>query len=120
MQTIDVILKNEITNSSDHNLVKAKRDYANFVEMCKYCETIACRHKVFSDYFQDAAPACINRCDVCKNPKETQDALNLRLNSNELFVTPIRDNDFCNGECNNVAINLKSENYVYFLFLRYF
>ena len=28
---------------------------------------IRCRHALFSKYFGDAPPKCVNRCDVCKN-----------------------------------------------------
>lgn len=98
MQTIKRNLKNEITNSSDGDRVEKQRDYDEFLKMCSYCETIACRHKVFSDYFQNVSPECINRCDVCKNPKEAQNALDL-LFSNSLFLAPIPiPDDLCDGE----------------------
>lgn len=38
----------------------------------RYCESTQCRHRLFSDYFGDDPPRCVNRCDCCKNPKQVQ------------------------------------------------
>lgn len=35
--------------------------------MTEFCESLKCRHRLFSDYFGDDPPDCQNRCDVCKN-----------------------------------------------------
>merc|ERR1712142_1174375 len=36
------------------------------------CETVVCRHSVFSKYFGDKAPLCGGRCDVCKDGKSVE------------------------------------------------
>ena len=37
--------------------------------MVKYCESVACRHALFSKHFGDTPPACKNRCDACSDRK---------------------------------------------------
>ena len=47
----------------------------SFELMVKYCETVNCRHAVFSRYFGDSLPQCVDKCDVCKNLKEVKQAV---------------------------------------------
>ena len=35
--------------------------------MIKYCESATCCHGVFSRYFSDNDPVCLDKCDVCQN-----------------------------------------------------
>lgn len=112
MKTTELILKSEIANSNDNNVEKAKRNYADFLKMGEYCETIACRHKLFSNYFGDVPLPCKNRCDVCKNPKEAQDALDnfLQLSYN-FFLEPVQyedESDLNGGKCNYVPFVIVS------------
>jgi ATP-dependent DNA helicase Q5 len=36
------------------------------------CFFSRCRHSVFTDYFGDETPECIDKCDCCVNPKAVQ------------------------------------------------
>ncbi|XP_037931888.1 ATP-dependent DNA helicase Q5 [Teleopsis dalmanni] len=56
-------------------LEQAKRAMTNFDDIVSFCEMIQCRHKLFSDYFGDPPPDCGKQCDVCKNPKKIETAL---------------------------------------------
>ncbi|XP_059621065.1 ATP-dependent DNA helicase Q5 [Phlebotomus argentipes] len=74
--SVEFLLKQDIGKSkTDDRLEKAKQNLKNFEKMIKYCETTECRHKLFADFFGDKPPKCINRCDVCKNPKQAAAAL---------------------------------------------
>uniref|UniRef100_A0A1B0DF19 DNA 3'-5' helicase n=1 Tax=Phlebotomus papatasi TaxID=29031 RepID=A0A1B0DF19_PHLPP len=74
--SVEFLLKQDIAKSrTDESADKAKQNLKNFEKMVKYCETVECRHKFFADYFGDETPVCINRCDVCKNPKQSASAL---------------------------------------------
>lgn len=75
MKTIDFILKSDIAKAKEDKVNKAKLAHADFLKVCHYCETIACRHKLFSNYFGDSPPECKRQCDVCKHPKQAQKAL---------------------------------------------
>lgn len=47
----------------------------SFELMVKYCETANCRHAVFSRYFGDSIPQCVDKCDVCANKKLVEKAI---------------------------------------------
>lgn len=68
-----------------------KRAMDNFTEMINYCERLRCRHKLFSDYFGDPAPECIEKCDACKNPKSLQKALDFfhKLGMDSIFKSDV-------------------------------
>lgn len=53
----------------------AKQTYKDFLQVTNYCETVHCRHKLFSNYFGDKTPDCRKMCDFCKDPKATTKAL---------------------------------------------
>lgn len=90
---------NFILNSSlqkDPENTKAKRSVKEFDKLVNHCESVRCRHLLFSQYFGDATPDCKKRnlCDVCKDPKQAEKNLNefhgLNLNG---FVSKM-DYDF--------------------------
>uniref|UniRef100_A0A336LL22 ATP-dependent DNA helicase n=1 Tax=Culicoides sonorensis TaxID=179676 RepID=A0A336LL22_CULSO len=69
--SIDFLIKNEINKAKTEAKAKqAKNTYKNFVLMTEFCESLKCRHRLFSDYFGDDPPDCADRCDVCKNKEK--------------------------------------------------
>jgi len=55
--------KNEARKKQKQAAVKA------FEVMVKYCESVGCRHALFSKHFGDSPPRCEGRCDACKDKK---------------------------------------------------
>ncbi|KAG4076687.1 hypothetical protein HA402_001974 [Bradysia odoriphaga] len=87
---VDSTLKSAIGKSKNENAKrKALRAHADFLKMADLCETVACRHKIFSNYFDDIEPNCIDKCDVCTNPEEAKVALGL---FHTFSAPPTRDN----------------------------
>uniref|UniRef100_A0A1A9URV8 ATP-dependent DNA helicase Q5 n=1 Tax=Glossina austeni TaxID=7395 RepID=A0A1A9URV8_GLOAU len=79
VKSIRFLLQNDI-NRFRNSTCSAKLDLAqramkNFDEIVAFCEMLQCRHKLFSDYFGDPPPDCQKQCDVCKNPKKMEKAL---------------------------------------------
>ncbi|XP_055856785.1 ATP-dependent DNA helicase Q5 [Episyrphus balteatus] len=91
VKSITFLLQNDVNRSKNAENANALRAIKNFDEMVKYCESIRCRHKLFSDYFGDPPPKCTNQCDVCKNPKNIEKALDTfhRLSMNSAFKSEI-------------------------------
>ncbi|XP_055907995.1 ATP-dependent DNA helicase Q5 [Eupeodes corollae] len=91
VKSITFLLQNDVNRSKNAENANALRAVKNFDEMVKYCESIRCRHKLFSDYFGDPPPKCTNQCDVCKNPKNIEKALDTfhRLSMNSAFKSDI-------------------------------
>jgi len=76
MEAITFLLNKEVAASkSEHSKKKKEAGIKSFQLMVKYCESVGCRHNVFSKYFGDASPKCENRCDVCKNRKKAEACL---------------------------------------------
>lgn len=79
VKSIDFLLKNDINKAAkdSQKVEQAKSVYKDFVKMCEYCEcdSLKCRHLLFSEYFGDDPPRCRGKCDVCKHPNRTQKAL---------------------------------------------
>lgn len=80
---------NKCKDSYKQNL--AQRAITNFDEIVSYCEMINCRHKLFSKFFGDPDPVCNLQCDVCKNPKKLEKALQTfqELSMNSAFKTEV-------------------------------
>lgn len=75
-KSIEFLLKTDINKSkSTPREDQAKLAYKNFQKMVTYCESIRCRHRLFSDYFGDEPPKCVDKCDVCKYPIEAAKSL---------------------------------------------
>ncbi|XP_036326443.1 uncharacterized protein LOC118739304 [Rhagoletis pomonella] len=79
VKSIQFLLQNDVNRSRSSTCSgkqeKADRAVKNFEEIVSFCESIRCRHRLFSDYFGDPPPECNNQCDVCKNPKNIEKAL---------------------------------------------
>merc|ERR1712013_733139 len=41
----------------------------SFNVMVKYCESVSCRHALFSRHLGDTPPVCKDRCDACSDRK---------------------------------------------------
>ena len=69
---------NYILNKPDKTGLQDSKEarVSSFKMMVKYCEsTEHCRHSVFSRYFLDPAPICIERCDICKDRRGAEQRL---------------------------------------------
>lgn len=68
--TASFLIRSEI-NKTKSEVKKKKREAGlkSFELMVKYCESATCRHAVFSRFFGDAVPPCVDKCDACKDPK---------------------------------------------------
>lgn len=74
---------------------RAKQVMKDFEKIVRYCETLECRHLLFSNYFNDKdKPDCKRRCDVCKDPKKAKHALETyhRLSMNH-YSGAVEDTD---------------------------
>ncbi|XP_055614545.1 uncharacterized protein LOC129760888 isoform X2 [Uranotaenia lowii] len=75
-KSIDFLLNQDLQKSkSTSKEEKAKLAVKNFEKIVQYCETAKCRHRLFSDFFGDDPPECIDMCDVCSNPKKVEKAI---------------------------------------------
>ena len=43
----------------------------SFKLIIMYCESVICRHSLFSKYFGEPINVCGDKCDACLNPSET-------------------------------------------------
>ncbi|XP_065359615.1 ATP-dependent DNA helicase Q5 [Calliphora vicina] len=95
VKSIRFLLQNDINRSRSSSCSgkqeMAKRAVKNFDEIVSFCEMMQCRHKLFSNYFGDPTPECVDKCDVCKNPKKMEKALQTfqRLCMDAAFKTGI-------------------------------
>lgn len=92
VKSIRFLLQNDINkykNSPKHD--QTQRAMKNFDEIVTYCEMMRCRHKLFSHYFGDPTPDCVRQCDVCKDPKRAEKALETfhKLSMNATFKSSI-------------------------------
>lgn len=74
VRSITFLLRMEVNNSKDKNndqLEKAKLAMKEFEKIVDHCESVNCRHRLFSTFFGDDPPKCNNMCDACKNKKES-------------------------------------------------
>lgn len=68
------MLKKELEKKPDS--VLAKSAIKEFQLVVQHCESVTCRHMLFSNYFGDKKkPKCEGLCDVCRNPKKAAQAL---------------------------------------------
>nr|XP_014093989.1 uncharacterized protein LOC106620117 [Bactrocera oleae] len=94
VKSIQFLLQNDVnrtrsaTCSGKQEL--AQRAVKNFGEIVNFCESLSCRHKLFSDYFGDPPPDCNDQCDVCRHPKKIEKAL-------EMFHKLCMDGHFKSG-----------------------
>ncbi|XP_067612820.1 uncharacterized protein RecQ5 [Eurosta solidaginis] len=81
VKSIQYLLQNDVnrsrTSTCSGKQEQAERAVKNFDEIVSFCESLRCRHRLFSDYFGDPPPDCKNQCDVCKHPKKIEKALEM-------------------------------------------
>lgn len=77
VQSITHLLQQDVAKAKryERGLEVAIRAQKDFEQMCTYCETVLCRHRLFSNYFGDAAPDCRRMCDACNDRKAAEEAL---------------------------------------------
>lgn len=75
VKTINFLLHQDLNKNPDNP--KTKQNIEEFGKLIQHCESISCRHKLFSNYFGDKDPDCYTRkqCDVCKDKKAAQKSL---------------------------------------------
>lgn len=85
VKSINFLLNMQLQKTPE--CIKAKRCVKEFDKLVEHCESLRCRHLLFSHYFGDQAPDCKQRklCDVCKDAKAAEKKLEtfhkLSLNS---------------------------------------
>lgn len=95
VKSIRFLLQNDMNRSRASSCSgkqeMAQRAMKNFDEIVTFCEMLQCRHKLFSNYFGDPTPECVDKCDACKNPKKLEKALQTfqRLCMDAVFKTGI-------------------------------
>lgn len=94
VSSISFLLKKDIEKKPDSK--QAKSAIKEFQRMVEHCESINCRHLLFTNYFNDKEkPQCKELCDVCKNRKKTELALEtfhkLSLNHYSNAIEPDAD-----------------------------
>ncbi|KAJ6633177.1 ATP-binding cassette sub-family B member 6 [Pseudolycoriella hygida] len=92
VKSIDYLLKME--SQKDPKNERSKRAQKDFERIVDYCLSINCRHQLFSKYFNDdEMPNCRRRCDVCKDRKKAEKALDLhqQLSLNYYSEAVMRD-----------------------------
>ncbi|CAD7005253.1 unnamed protein product [Ceratitis capitata] len=81
VKSIQFLLQNDLNRSRSSSCSgkqeQSQRAIKNFEEIVSFCESLRCRHKLFSDYFGDPPPDCNGQCDVCKHPKKIEKALEM-------------------------------------------
>lgn len=74
VKSIDFLLKMESQKNPKNE--RSKRAQKDFEKIVDYCQSLNCRHQLFSKYFNDdEMPNCKRRCDVCKDRKKAEKAL---------------------------------------------
>ena len=75
-EIITFLLNKEVSSAkSEQGKKKKEAGIKSFQLMVKYCETVNCRHGVFSKYFGDTAPRCGDKCDVCRDRKKVESSV---------------------------------------------
>lgn len=72
VRSMSFLLQREVSNSKDKDskqLKIAEQTYKEFQGIANHCESTKCRHQLFTDFFGDKPPNCVNMCDSCKNKK---------------------------------------------------
>lgn len=74
-------------------IILVTNDLINNVLSSNYCR---CRHAVFSDYFGDNKPNCVNRCDVCSNKSKVEKLISQYQNSTmKTLMSKLQSTDEC-------------------------
>lgn len=94
VKSISFLLNNDVRKKGD--TPQAKQSLKEFQKLVDHCESLGCRHLLFSKYFGDKPPDCAQRkqCDTCKDRKKAEEKLETfnRL-VNNVFSSNIQ-NDF--------------------------
>lgn len=93
VKSISYLLQMDVnkTNGSE----KSKLAVKDFEKIVDYAQTVACRHSMFSKYFNDKKiPECKKMCDVCKDRKKAEKDLETyhKLSLNH-YGAPVNENN---------------------------
>lgn len=109
------MLKKDLEKKPENKL--AKSAIKEFYKMVEHCESINCRHLLFTNYFNDKEkPKCAGLCDVCLNRKKAEQALetfhklSMNFYSNAIEVDAQSASDLYEGKfrCNLCTKQVKS------------
>ena len=78
VRSITYLLQSEVNNSktkTNDQLEIAKGSLKEFQKIAEFCETVSCRHRLFTNFFGDESPKCENMCDACKDKKKCDKTL---------------------------------------------
>jgi ATP-dependent DNA helicase Q5 len=70
---ISFLLKQDLNKNADKKSEKYKRAeqaIKEFERIVHHCESVSCRHLLFTNHFGDPAPRCDAMCDACKDKKK--------------------------------------------------
>ena len=117
MRSISWLLNNDINKKSNDQQEMAKAALKEFVKISDHCESVTCRHRLFTNFFGDEPPNCDKMCDACKNKTQCEKKLeqfmliSSRLNLGGFNAAPDldpmdlyeggRNNDFKKGSFEN-------------------
>lgn len=93
VKSIDYLLK--MDSQKDPKNERSKRAQKDFEKIVDHCQSVSCRHQLFSKYFNDdEMPNCKRRCDVCKDRQKVEKALDVyqQLSLNYYSEAVMRDN----------------------------
>lgn len=93
VKSIDFLLK--MDSQKDPKNERSKRAQKDFEKIVDHCQSVSCRHQLFSKYFNDdEMPNCKRRCDVCKDRKKVEKAVEVyqQLSMNYYSEAVIADN----------------------------
>ncbi|XP_014212125.1 ATP-dependent DNA helicase Q5 [Copidosoma floridanum] len=83
---LNFLCQNAVEETTDAQHESRKNFQENKIKAFKQIvdsfTSLKCRHSVFSKYFGDPEPQCVNRCDVCKNKDSVRERLSLFESSN--------------------------------------
>lgn len=74
-RSISFILNQDLSKIPDHKspkYLRAQNSIKEFTKIVDHCESISCRHRLFTKYFGDPPPDCQAMCDVCKEKKKCE------------------------------------------------
>ncbi|GLV44894.1 RecQ5 helicase [Carabus blaptoides fortunei] len=82
-------------NGSESRKRKAENAVKSFAKIVEFCETAgSCRHRLFTNYFGDPAPPCVNSCDICKDKKAVEKQVEEFMMNSIKYSTRPNDTDY--------------------------
>lgn len=73
VNSINFLLQQEVNKAKDSKsskYLRAQNAIKEFNKITDHCESVSCRHLLFTKYFGDPPPKCVSMCDVCADKKK--------------------------------------------------